>query len=164
MKIICIAIISLVIASCQSKITSTPIVKIVQYEELLNLIEEENDQVYVVNFWATWCKPCIEEIPDFMEVNEEFKNNKNFKMILVSLDRVKDFETVMKPFLQKNTITTDVYLLDDNKRMNTWIPIFDSKWSGAIPATFIYKNGKKMVFKEKSLSKTELKKLINEVL
>ncbi len=160
MKFIYISIVCLVMVSCQSSKPTEPIVKMVAYEELEKTINQQDDLLYVVNFWATWCKPCIEELPDFMVVNEKYKDHKNFKMVLVSLDRAKDFETVMKPFLVTQNITTDVYLLDDNKRMNTWIPAFDTNWSGAIPATFLYKNGKKLVFKEQSLSKDELEALI----
>lgn len=160
MKFIYISMFFLLMIGCQSPKPLEPTVKMVNYEALEKVINQQDDQLYVVNFWATWCKPCIEELPDFMAINEKYKDQKNFKMILVSLDRAKDFETVMKPFLKQHQITTDVYLLDDNKRMNTWIPAFDSKWSGAIPATFLYKNGKKLVFKEQSLSKDELEQLI----
>ncbi|MCP1996196.1 TlpA family protein disulfide reductase [Flavobacterium sp. HSC-61S13] len=160
MKFIYIGIFTLLIVSCQPSKPTEPTVKMVAYEELEKVFKQQDDILYVVNFWATWCKPCIEELPDFMAVNKKYQDQKNFKMVLVSLDRAKDFETVMKPFLQKNQITTDVYLLDDNKRMNTWIPAFDTNWSGAIPATFLYKNGKKLEFKEQSLSKDDLEQLI----
>ncbi len=162
MKFIYINLLCLLLFSCQPSKSAEPIVQVVKYEELEKIINQQDNQLYVVNFWATWCKPCIEELPDFMIVNEKYKNQGNFKMILVSLDRAKDFETVMKPFLLKNKITTDVYLLDDNKRMNTWIPAFDNGWSGAIPATFLYKNGKKIAFKEQSVSQEELEQLVQK--
>jgi len=99
-----------------------------------------------------------------MKVNEIYKEQSNYEMILVSLDRSGDFDTKMKPFLTANNIQTSVYLLDDNTRMNEWIPSFDPLWSGAIPATFFYKNGKKLDFKESSLSKEELNLLIKKYL
>ncbi|WP_430612725.1 TlpA family protein disulfide reductase [Flavobacterium sp. JP2137] len=160
MKAIYIGLLALVLGSCQPTTPAEPQVKMVQYEALQEIIDQRDDRLYVVNFWATWCKPCIEELPDFMAVNSAYEDDKKFKMILVSLDRPKDFETVMKPFLSAHQIVTDVYLLDDNKRMNTWIPAFDPRWSGAIPATFLYKNGEKRVFVEQSLSKSELEALI----
>lgn len=142
--------------------SSTPVLKVLQYEELKAVLQQNDDVLYVVNFWATWCGPCVEELPEFMEVNAEYDKDDKFKMILVSLDNVKEFDKTVKPFIANHNITTDVYLLDDNKRMNVWIPAFDTAWSGSIPATAFYKNGKKLYFAENKLSKTELKNLINQ--
>jgi len=127
-----------------------------------NFVEATKEGVVLIDFWATWCGPCVEELPEFMEVNAEYANDPKFKMILVSLDNVKELEKTVKPFIAKHNIATDVYLLDDNKRMNMWIPAFDPAWTGAIPATVFYKNGKKLHFEENQLSKTALKNLITQ--
>lgn len=140
------------------------IVDTLKYEKLKDLISKQDDVLYVVNFWATWCKPCVQELPDFMEVNQKFKSNDKYKMILVSLDKASDLDTKVKPFLRENKITPDVYLLNDNKRMNEWIPAFDSNWDGAIPTTFIYKNGIKLKYIDKQINKTELTKTIQNYL
>ena len=150
------------VACGKTTTSSTPVLKAVQYEELKAVFEQNDDVLYVVNFWATWCGPCVEELPEFMEVNAEYANDPKFKMILVSLDNVKELEKTVKPFIAKHNIATDVYLLDDNKRMNMWIPAFDPAWTGAIPATVFYKNGKKLHFEENQLSKTALKNLITQ--
>ena len=147
--------------SCNGQ-ESTQVLKVVNYDELKSVIQKEDDVLYVVNFWATWCKPCIEELPDFMEVNEEFKDHPYFKLILVSMDSKKQLDTKVKKFIEKNKITADVYLLDDNKRMNEWIPATDANWSGAIPATVMYKNGEKVFFKELKMTKYELEDLIDD--
>ena len=62
----------------------------------------------------------------------------------------------------KNDIITDMYLLDDNKRMNEWIPAFDKNWDGAIPTTILYKNGQKLAFYGKQLNSIELENIINK--
>ncbi|MCE5331276.1 MAG: TlpA family protein disulfide reductase [Bacteroidales bacterium] len=155
----------LIFTACGKTATSSaPAFKAVQYEELKAVLEQNDDVLYVVNFWATWCGPCVEELPGFMEVNAEYAENPKFKMILVSLDNVKKLDKTVKPFIASHKITTDVYLLDDNKRMNLWIPAFDASWSGSIPATVFYKNGKKLHFEENQLNKTELKNLIHQYL
>ena len=132
------------------------------YNELFSLFTKDDNTLYVVNYWATWCKPCVEELPHFMEVNQEFSSHENFKMILVSLDKADELESDVQPFVQKNNITTDVYILSDNKRMTQWIPLVNEKWSGAIPATALYKNGQQVAFTEGQLTKEELKALINK--
>ncbi len=141
--------------------TQQQALKIVDFEELKTIINKKDDKLYLVNFWATWCKPCVAELPGFMEVNKIYRNNPHFKMILVSMDMAKELNAGVKTFIKKNDITPDVYLLDDNKRMNEWIPTIDTNWSGAIPATVFYRNGKKLEFIENVIEKEELVKLIN---
>lgn len=138
------------------------VLKSVNYEELKSIVQKEDGKLYVVNFWATWCKPCIEELPHFMEVNELYKSDPNYKMILVSLDNVKAMDTKVKRFIEDNHLTVDVYLLDDNKKMNEWIPATDKTWSGAIPATVFYKNKKKVHFQEMQMTQYELEDVIND--
>jgi thiol-disulfide isomerase/thioredoxin len=139
-------------------------VKVVNFDKLESIIKKKDNKLYVVNFWATWCRPCVLELPEFMEVNRMYRTNPNFKMMLVSLDLAKEVESVVQPFLVKNKIDAEVYLLDDNKRMNQWIPAVDKNWGGSIPATAFYRNGIKLDFKENKMQKSELVKLISKYL
>ena len=139
-------------------------VTVINFDKFESIVKRKDNKLYVVNFWATWCKPCVMELPDFMEVNKTYRNNPNFKMILVSLDLAKEVETEVRPFLVKNKMDVDTYLLDDNKRMNQWIPAVDKNWSGAIPATLFFRNGIKLDFKESKISKSELIKIIDKYL
>lgn len=148
--------------NCNAQDSENYILKSVNYEELKSIIQKEDGKLYVVNFWATWCRPCIEELPHFMEVNELYKSDPNFKMILVSLDNVKAMDTKVKKFIENNHLNVDVYLLDDNKKMNEWIPATDKSWSGAIPATVFYKDKKKVHFKELQMTQYELEDIIND--
>lgn len=134
-------------------------VAMMNYEQLELRIQKEDDKLVVVNFWSTTCAPCVRELPDFMRINEKYKNNPQFKMILVSLDRAKDKEKVIQ-FIKKKNLTAEVILLDDIKRMNTWIPRFDKNWEGNIPVTAFYKNGEKVNFNDGEMSKEELENTI----
>ncbi|RMZ60865.1 TlpA family protein disulfide reductase [Chryseobacterium nematophagum] len=130
-----------------------------KYEELEKRILEEKDKFLVLNFWSTTCAPCVKELPDFMEVNKKYADDPRFKMILVSLDRLVDKEKVIK-FIKGKNITTEVLLLDDIKRMNTWIPKFEKSWDGNIPVTLFYKNVEKVYFNDGEMSKEELSDII----
>jgi thiol-disulfide isomerase/thioredoxin len=134
-------------------------IPMIKYEQLENKIREEKDVVLVLNFWSTTCAPCVKELPDFMEVNKKFKDNPKYKMLLVSLDRAKDKDRVIE-FIKKKNLTAEVVLLDDIKRMNTWIPKFEKNWDGNIPVTIFYKNGEKVHFNDGEMSKEELENTI----
>lgn len=150
-----------ILISCSEKKKPNQHIEIGKHETIFEHFQKPNDTLYVVNFWATWCAPCVEELPHFINANEKFKNEK-FKLILISLDRSKDFETKMKPFLKENNITADVYLLDDNTRMNTWIPIINKQWDGQIPVTALYKNNQQIGFIPNTLNEQTLNTIIKQ--
>ena len=141
-------------------IVSEPVIRVVDYKRLKPIYTKENDTLYVVNFWATWCRPCVEELPHFMSVNDKFRENSRFKMILVSLDDAEKANGTVKNFAKRLKLNVDNYLLDDIKKMNEWIPDVDSLWSGSIPATLFIKNGRGLRFVENSLDKDELESII----
>lgn len=134
-------------------------VEVIKYEEFFNKVNQPTEQLIVVNFWATWCGPCVEEMPHFLEVYEANKDNPNFKLLFVSMDRVKQLDKVNQ-FIKTHNINAEVVLLDDNKRMNEWMPKVDNTWSGNIPVTVLYKNGEKVHFVGSELDKNELEQLI----
>ncbi len=132
------------------------------FESFEPMLHKEDDITYVINFWATWCKPCIEELPYFEKVNAEFKD-KNVKVILVSLDMPSMWKSRLEPFVEKKGIASEVVILDDPKQ-NTWIPKVSEDWGGGIPATLIYGKDKRS-FYERGFTydelTTELEQFIN---
>ena len=125
------------------------------------ILQKNNDTTYVVNFWATWCKPCVKELPYFEKINKEYADKK-VKVILASLDFPNKVQSQVVPFIKKNKLHAEVILLDDADA-NTWIPKISEAWSGAIPATVIYKNDKRM-FYEQSFTYKELETEIQKLL
>lgn len=142
----------------QAQQESVPLLK---FEELEKKIAEAPARLLIVNFWATTCAPCVKELPHFMEINRRYETNPEFKMLLVSLDRAKDLERVKK-FMTDKDIRAEVVLLDDNKRMNTWIPRIDPEWGGEIPVTVFYRRGVTVHFHNGEISKTELEEIISK--
>src|SRR5690606_240818 len=118
-----------------------------------NYLQNKNDSIYVINFWATWCKPCIKELPAFEKLASDYSAEK-VKVLLVSLDFSDKLKTQVIPFIKKNNIQSEVVLLDDPDA-NNWIPKVSVEWSGAIPATIIY-NKDNRKFYEQSFTFEEL--------
>lgn len=131
------------------------------YDVFKNYLEAENDTIYVVNFWATWCKPCVEELPSFEELYQNYKDKK-VRLILVSLDFEKEIESKLIPFIDKHKLKGEVLVLKQ-KGMNNWIDKIDPSWSGALPATIIY-NKDKSAFFEQSFDYIELEEELQEFL
>lgn len=131
------------------------------FSALEHFLKKDNDTTYVVNFWATWCVPCVEELPSFEKLNATYKDKK-VKVLLVSIDFPKMAESKLLPFIKKNNLKSDVVLLNDPDA-NSWINKVDSTWSGAIPATLIYKKDKRN-FYEKSFTYEELETEVKKFL
>ena len=122
----------------EEKIFNSKKVVSLNFEELnQQYLQKKNDSIYIINFWATWCKPCIKELPYFEKLATDY-SGKKVKLLLVSLDFPDKLESQVIPFIEKNNIQSEVVLLDDADA-NSWIPKVSKDWSGAIPATIIYK-------------------------
>ncbi len=134
----------------------------VDFSGLEPLFHKDDEKTYVINFWATWCLPCVKELPYFEYLNQEYKN-KNVEVVLVSLDFPNQKEKRLIPYINKKKLQSKVIHLDDANEQ-VWIEKVDENWSGAIPATLIY-NKKKRKFFEQSFTygdlEYELKQILN---
>jgi len=132
------------------------------YESFESLEKEvfiaEEGELILVNFWATWCAPCIKELPYFEAINKE----DNIRVVLVSLDFVELLETRLKPFIEKHQLGSDLYVLDDMDA-NKWIDMVDPSWSGTIPATLLIKGDQKQFTAEEFASVQEIKDFISQI-
>ncbi|MFM8373226.1 MAG: TlpA family protein disulfide reductase [Bacteroidota bacterium] len=130
-------------------------------DQLQSYIEREKDATLVINFWATWCKPCVAELPIFEELHRMY-DDQDLKIILVSLDFKSQLERKFVPFLKSKALESDVVLLADQD-VDTWIPMFDDMWDGALPATLVL-NGKQRIFVTGEFSSVEeLKKVVESL-
>jgi len=134
-------------------------VSVYKINQLLTRIHNNSDTTYVVNFWATWCKPCVAELPEFEKLHTNYKS-KNIKVILVCMDFKEELAKRVKPFLKKNKYSCEVVLLDEING-NDFINKISEQWSGALPATLITKHNKTLFeFYEKKVSYTFLEERI----
>ncbi|MBI1768701.1 MAG: TlpA family protein disulfide reductase [Bacteroidetes bacterium] len=136
---------------------SQAIVKLPELQEMMN----EGQKVKVVNFWATWCAPCIKEMPFLERLN---RDNQNVKVLLVSLDFDLDHDqSKITSFVMRKKLNSEVVILDEPDP-NAWIPKIDKNWSGALPATLIMNpsTGKRKLI-QGELKNDDLEKSIAEV-
>lgn len=121
------------------KAQAIPAIKV---DDLLNRIGQGRDTTYLINFWATWCAPCVRELPQFEKINEQYLE-KGIKVMLVSLDFKKDYMVKLPAFIEKRGIKSDVLFLDEQDA-NLWIPRIHPDWTGAIPATWIVNSSRQI--------------------
>ncbi len=131
------------------------------FEELAPLFQTQSDSLYIVNFWATWCKPCVAELPYFMQLAEEYKDSE-IKFLYVSLDFKKQIDTKLKPFIEAGKIKGDVVVITDAD-FNSWIDKVSPEWTGSIPATLVFDRNKRG-FYEQSFEYEELKEVVEAYL
>jgi thiol-disulfide isomerase/thioredoxin len=106
------------------------------------LAKQNNDTLYVNNFFATWCGPCMAEIPHFKEKMEEMKGQP-VKFTFIDLDQIEDWDTKVKKFAEEQNLSNHIVLLDGSKLNPEFFGANFKKWDGgAIPFTFIRKGDK----------------------
>jgi thiol-disulfide isomerase/thioredoxin len=135
--------------------------RVYDFEGLKPRLEQNDDRVHIVNFWATWCEPCIRELPYFEQITADYEAEE-VQVLLVNLDMPSMWGPRLLPYIQKQDIKSEVVILDD-PRQNSWIPRVSPQWSGAIPATVIYTKDKRE-FYERQFSAEELKAELHKFL
>ncbi len=137
-------------------------VEVVTFKQFQSEIEKNTGKVKVINFWATWCKPCIKEIPYFEALNSE--QGDQVDVILVSLDFPDDLNNKLIPYVKRKGMKSRILLMNDID-YNSWIDLVDKSWSGAIPATLVIgRDPSKRTFFEGELHEDQLTELIKPYL
>ena len=106
------------------------------------ILKSNTGTVLLVDFWATWCAPCRQEMPLLSRLESRLKD-KRFRLVTISADEPEQ-EPAAVEFLKKSGVTGAAYLRrakDDDKFINS----VDAKWSGALPALFLYDRQGKLV-------------------
>lgn len=151
----------LLLAFLHSDVRAQTIQKL-KINELAEIISN-SDSVLVINFWATFCKPCIEEIPDLIKYTKKYKKEKAL-LYLISLDLEDYYPQKIERFVSQKKYSANIAWLNESNA-DYFCPMIDTTWSGAIPATLIVNNKKgHKKFYEKQLNASEVEAAIKEAL
>ena len=133
-------------------------IQVLNFESFESKLNLSDDTTYVINFMASWCLPCIKELPAFEEIKQKYMNEK-FKMLFVSFDFPENIEKSLKPLIKRFEISSEVIVLDEPDA-NSWINKVSQDWSGSIPATLVF-NSQSRSFYERSFTFDEIDSIIN---
>lgn len=108
-------------------------------EDYQNRIKNQ-DTLYIVNYWATWCLPCVKELPYFEYINKKYKDQP-IKVLLVSFDFPDTYPEQLVKWVEKKELKSEVIWFS-NQNANDFIPIIAPEWEGNLPATLFINNKK----------------------
>jgi thiol-disulfide isomerase/thioredoxin len=156
-------ILQLLILSDAASIVSGQKIEYLKIPELEKILNNNDNKLYVINFWATWCAPCVSELPVFEKVTRDY-DKKKVRFIFISLDFPSQIEKQLVPFLKKNKIDLEIAVMMETDA-NLWIDKVDPSWQGNIPSTLILNNPKKIrYFHPEAIDEQGLRKIINSYL
>jgi thiol-disulfide isomerase/thioredoxin len=137
---ICLISIALIFIAVAS--TMAQDIRRISKAELGSILNDSSDKLHVINFWATWCAPCVAELPEFLKTVSETDHSK-VDFLFVSLDFPSDAVKKLIPFMKKNNYTFKLALMTETD-YNSWIDEVDPDWQGSIPATLFYNHARKV--------------------
>ncbi|HPH22860.1 MAG TPA: TlpA disulfide reductase family protein [Chitinophagaceae bacterium] len=123
-----------------AKASNAQEIKRVKIKDVVNMIDTAQSPI-LINFWATWCAPCVKEIPWFEKVVAEYKDQ-HVTLVLVSLDFKSAFPKELMAFVKKHNYTSTIVWLDETDA-DFFCPLIDKNWNGNIPVTIMVNNKKK---------------------
>lgn len=101
----------------------------------LKSFTQKQDGIYVINLWATWCRPCVEELPDIEKVAASL-HDKPVHVMLVSLDYASAYPKVIQRFVTQHHLQSPVYWLNETNP-NAINDVLGGQWMGVVPTTLV---------------------------
>lgn len=136
--------------------------RVIKLPELQHMFSDSSGKIHIINFWATWCGPCIKELPYFEKINAEGRPDIKVTLVSLDLDLDPNPDKVHK-FIKLKKLRSEVLMLDESDP-DSWINKIEKRWSGALPATLIlnHKTGKR-IFIGKVLEEGQLEQYLEQI-
>ncbi len=148
---------------CAAPTYSQQAISAVKAGQLNDRLNAATDTIYVVNYWATWCIPCVKELPALEKIQEQYKD-KPVKVLLISFDFKEQYPEHLEKWVQQKQLKSEVVWMNESVP-DEFIPQLNNDWSGSLPATTIlYKRKAYRYFTEASVTYNELDGIIRPLL
>jgi thiol-disulfide isomerase/thioredoxin len=128
------------------------------YHMLKEIIKNKSDKLRLINVWASWCGPCVQEFPDFVILDRIYRS-REFEFISINADKLSGKDHVLK-FLQKNEASNKNFIFNSDNNTQL-VKAVDPDWSGALPYTMLVEQGGKVIYRTQGpINLIEMRKLI----
>jgi thiol-disulfide isomerase/thioredoxin len=122
------------------------------------LIRNKSDKLRLINVWASWCGPCVQEFPDLVIIDRIYRS-REFEFVSINADKLSRKDNVLK-FLQKNEASNKNYIFNSDNNSEL-VESIDPQWSGALPYTMLIEQGGKVIYRlQGPINMLEMRKLI----
>lgn len=139
-----------------------PSAEVVSVPRLAEMIQQSRDRVVVVNFWATWCAPCIEEMPELAAFYREYKDRLTFLSVSVD-DPTVLTDGRLASFISKLDLPFHIYLLD-NRDPEAVGASFGLEFN-TVPVTLVYdRSGALSKVWEEDVTSADLQEVVKPLL
>ncbi len=136
-------------------------IKNIKLDEIESLFLSHKQGLTIINLWATWCSPCVAELPYFGNIYKRYPKEQ-VHLYLLNIEGKEAEEKKLKPFLKKNPLPCPVYLLEDGTPTDLE-KVLKTEISGALPTTLIYNSNGKLIKKiENPITEEEIEKILNK--
>ncbi len=126
--------------------------------DLARLARNETDKLLVVNLWATWCGPCVAEMPEFVTMHRMYRK-RNFQMVTISLDQPEQKDAALKLLKENHASMTNYISAIDN--VDKIAEALDKEWRGPVPYTLLIAPGGKIIYRHtNAIDPIEVRKAI----
>lgn len=134
------------------------VLKDISAEEIRQLLQNKTDRYLLVNVWATWCGPCIVELPELIKIQRMY-GNRNFALVTISADAIKNKPQVLA-FLKNKHIAVNNYIYNGSDKY-ILMDAIDKNWSGALPYILFIEPGGEVIYAyQGAIDPLQIKKLI----
>lgn len=124
------------ISSLEIKVDTSKLASLTEYKDFENVMANEKGNVVLVNLWATWCKPCVHEMPLLEKLHQNYKG-KGLKVVTLSIDEVSKADSLVIPFWEEMNFSMDNYLIA-HQDPGAFVNEIDPLWIGLLPTSFIF--------------------------
>ncbi len=142
--------------------TEEATLEIIDLQGVTEVAQNDSDDLLVVNLWATWCGPCVAEIPEFVTMHRMYRK-RDFRLVTISLDKLDKQEKALET-LMENHVSASNYILETDD-LDAFAEALDPEWPGPIPYTLLIAPGGEVIYRKTgSIEPLKVKRAIVKVL